>query len=240
MRLADIDVVILVGGLGTRINHLLKDTPKPMVPVCGKPFLEWILLFLIKNGFRRIIFSTGYLADKISSYFGDGTKWNISISYVEEETPLDTGGATKYCLSKVKSDPFFVLNGDTLTLLDYKGMLDYFLQKNADISLAITKVDKAQRYGVVLFDESGRVNSFKEKFYLPKGGWINAGVYLMKKNIFEGSKLNGKFSLENELLPLVLNKNIFAFPVEAGFIDIGTPQSLKKSKLFLNSQKGRF
>jgi len=239
MELSEIDVLILAGGLGTRVSHLLKGIPKPMTEFEGQPFLEWVLILLRKNGFRRIILSIGYLGDKIKFYFGNGSKWGLEISYVEEKEPLDTGGAIKYSLSKVKSNPFFVLNGDSITLLDYKSFLTFHLKKEADISIYVVEVDNVERYGEILTDKQDRIISFKEKSILPKKGWINAGIYLVKRDFYGGLALDKNFSFEYDVLSNFLTKNIYAFRNRGKFLDIGVPESFKEANDFIVYLKDR-
>lgn len=239
MELSEIDVLILAGGLGTRVSHLLEGIPKPMAEFDGKPFLEWVLLWLRKQGFRKIVLSLGYLGDEIKVYFGDGAKWGLGISYAQEEEPLNTGGAIKYSLTQISSDTFFVLNGDSITLLDYGRFLAFHFKKKADISICVVEVDNVERYGGILTDKQDRIISFKEKPAMPEKGWINAGVYLIKGEFYRGLAFNKKFSFEYDVLANLPTNNIYAFRYQGRFLDIGVPRAFKEGNDFIAHFKDR-
>ena len=114
----DMEAVVLVGGKGTRLRSMVSDRPKPMADVLGKPFLEWILLHLKKQGIKRVFLSTGYKGEMVRDYFRDGASLGLCIGYSQEEEPLGTGGAVRKALAHLKDSIFYVLNGDSFCFFD--------------------------------------------------------------------------------------------------------------------------
>jgi dTDP-glucose pyrophosphorylase len=169
-------VVLMAGGLGTRLMPLTKELPKPMLPINGKPILERIIEKLIAEGFQNFYISINYLGSKIKEYFGDGTKWGINIKYIEEDKRLGTAGA----LSKIKNilkDPFLVMNGDIITDLNFKDLLEYNIEKCSMATMCLYKQEYQIPFGVVEFNKENRIIKLKEK---PKYKYyINMGIYAL-------------------------------------------------------------
>jgi D-glycero-alpha-D-manno-heptose 1-phosphate guanylyltransferase len=222
-----LQALLLVGGLGTRLRDVVKDLPKPMAPINGKPFLEYQINFLKKSGICDIILCTGYMDKKIENYFLDGHKHGISITYSNETEPLGTGGPIKKAKNMLEEE-FFVLNGDSFFKIDLNSMRNFHKQNNADVTLALTSVRDNSRFGTVKLGKNYQIIEFVEKEN-SSGGYINGGIYLFKKSCFEWDKLPEKFSIEKELFPqLVRCKNVFGFVSDAYFVDIGTPDDYLK------------
>jgi D-glycero-alpha-D-manno-heptose 1-phosphate guanylyltransferase len=213
-----IEAVILAGGFGTRLSHIVKDIPKPMADVGGKPFLEYIILYLIRKGVDRIILAVGYKHESIASYFGD--KYNgIPIVYSIEDIPLGTGGAIKKAASVCEAKNFFIINGDTYFNVD--------LMKMKPMSIACKPMRNFDRYGNVLIDENSKIIAFEEKRFV-ESGYINGGVYLCDKSLFDNVSDN-VFSFEKDILEK--NAGIFsAFISDTYFIDIGIPEDYYRAK----------
>lgn len=217
--------LILAGGLGTRLQNVVKDRPKSMALVNGKPFLEYQIEFLKKNGINDIILSTGYMSEVIENY--DFDLHGISIKHSKEKESLGTGGAIKNARNLL-DQRFFVLNGDTMFLIDLKSLIHFHDENYADCTLAITNLKEKSRFGNVIIDNRSRINEFKEKENT-KSNFISAGTYIFEKKIFEWDSLPDKFSLEKDLLPnLVRTKKVYGFSSNSYFIDIGTAEDYKK------------
>lgn len=219
--------VILVGGEGTRLHPLTSKTPKAMVPILNKPFLEYLILYLKKHKVRDIILTTSHLPHRIQSYFGDGAEWGVHLSYLVEETPLGTAGAVKNA-EALLDEPFFVVNGDIVTGIDLTKMMSQHRKTKPRVSLALTPVDNPTIYGVVETDDEGMVKRFVEK-----PGWeevttnmINAGIYILEPEVLSYVPPATNSTFERHLFPLLLEKGepILSYPSTAYWIDIGTPE----------------
>jgi NDP-sugar pyrophosphorylase family protein len=226
--------VILAGGLGTRLGEITKNTPKPMVLINKKPFLEFLVCNLKRNGVKQIIFSTGYLAEQISTYFGDGSSYGLDFVYIEESEPLGTGGALKFS-SSLLDKIFLVLNGDSF--FDFELIeLDKILltSENSLVAMALKFEKNTRRYGRVVLDGQ-YVKGYLEKGVDSNSGLINAGVYLIKKEALDFLP-QGFCSLEYDLFPrIVEGQMIIGMEFSGYFIDIGLPVDLKKAQTELIS-----
>ncbi|MDD7985737.1 nucleotidyltransferase family protein [Lentisphaera marina] len=224
-------VLILAGGLGTRLRSVVSDRPKVMADVDGKPFLEHLLTYLYGFGFRHFVISTGYMADLIKD-LGVSLK-GISIEYCHEGKPMGTGGAIRLALPYFKSETVLVMNGDSFCSLDYNKFLEsYHLRGRVD-SLVITEVEDVSRYGFVELSTCDRVKSFEEKGQGSGVGFINAGIYLLNKTTIESLPQEVNISLEKEVFPNM--SNLHAFKTSGPFIDIGTPESYDRAGQFFNN-----
>ena len=220
------DVIILAGGLGTRLRHVVSDTQKTMAPVNGRPFLSYIADGLIEKGAEKIVFAVSYHSEQIKDFFGNDHK-GARILYSEEKEPLGTGGAIKQALELCTSENVFILNGDTFFDVDFPALEKRHSALKADITLSVREVGCRDRSGVVVFDEEGNITAFNEKKAIERG-FINGGVYLVKRSITE--KLpDGKFSFETD----VMEKLVFrmaALPSDGYFIDIGVPSDFFRAQ----------
>ncbi|EAI2045423.1 D-glycero-D-manno-heptose 1-phosphate guanosyltransferase [Campylobacter upsaliensis] len=216
------EAIILCGGLGTRLRAVVKDVPKPMAPVGGKPFLEFIFEFLKKQGVKSVVLAVSYKYEVIQEHFKNEFL-GIKIKYSIEQEPLGTGGAIKQALELCEGREVFVLNGDSIFEISLKKLR----LKGAKICLALKKMVDFQRYGAVKVDESGEIAEFKEKSFC-KEGLINGGIYLLSKDIFEGFSFLGHFSFEEFLSTNFKALKARAELFEDYFIDIGIPQDYEK------------
>lgn len=227
------EAVILAGGFGTRLQTVVSDIPKPMAEVNNKPFLEYVLNYLLKFNIKNIVLSVGYKHNVIIDYFGNNFK-GININYAIESEPLGTGGAIKFAANKIHSKDFFLLNGDTLFDVNLNELSKFHKNLNSDISLSLKPMKGIDRYGVVEFDNNFKINNFKEKKY-QKSGYINGGVYAINKNVLEKTDKK-KFSFEKDIMEKYLSKiNIFAYISDTYFIDIGIPEDYKKANYDLKN-----
>ncbi|MCR6571473.1 D-glycero-D-manno-heptose 1-phosphate guanosyltransferase [Campylobacter insulaenigrae] len=213
--------IVLAGGLGTRLQSVIKDLPKPMAPINGKPFLEYLLQYLQKQGIKEVILSVSYKYELIQEYFKDKFE-NINIIYNIEKELLGTGGAIKDALKFVKNETF-VLNGDTFFDID----LNKLFLNGSKICIALKQMRDFDRYGVIEIDKNNIIKSFKEKTYI-KQGLINGGIYLISKDIFNNFNLDNKFSFEEFLQENYKKLNINSVVFDDYFIDIGIPQDYNR------------
>lgn len=225
------EAIILAGGFGTRLSHIVKDVPKPMALVQNKPFLEYILNFLAKQSITQIILATGYKHSIIENYFKHSYK-KIKISYSIEDSPLFTGGAIKKAISLCKNDNIFIINGDTFFDVNLRQMFDFHINNNADITIATKLMNNFDRYGSVSLNKNNnKINNFLEKKQTEKG-LINGGIYIIKRDIFDLANVyNEKFSFEVDIMEKKVNDlNIYSFESQGFFIDIGIPEDYYKAQ----------
>jgi len=216
--------IILAGGFGTRLRTVVADRPKPMADVNGEPFLSYLLDKLDMEGFNKVVLAVGYMADYIESYYKNKYK-NLDIIYSVEDEPLGTGGCIKKALEYIDEDYAYVLNGDTYFDIDLRDMA-----KDADITIACKYFENFSRYGKVEIDSNNRITKFREK-EPNQTGYINGGIYLVKKNVFDNFNLSQKFSLESDFFNVYMDKlNIKAFKSSDYFMDIGIPEDYFKFK----------
>jgi D-glycero-alpha-D-manno-heptose 1-phosphate guanylyltransferase len=217
--------IVLAGGLGTRLRGVVSDRPKPMAPVSGKPFLEYILRKLSFEGIAEVRLSVGHLWEMIRDYFGEEFL-GIKLDYVVEEEPLGTGGGL--LLAFGDWEDALVLNGDTFFDCDLQDLLGFSNENQADMALALKRMKDFDRYGTV--EMSGnRVTGFREKMPM-KEGLINAGVYVLRKKVFQGFAPGDKFSFEEEILqPGTALWKMIGKEYPGYFIDIGIPEDYEKA-----------
>jgi len=221
------EVIVLAGGMGTRLRELVKDVPKPMAPIKGKPFLvyliNWIILFQVK----KIVFAVGYKADIIKEYFGDSFH-DIPIVYVEEKQPLGTGGAITNALNYVAGAQVTIINGDTYFPIDLELFNAFHQKSGSQLSIALKEMTDFERYGSV--DISGNtIIGFQEKQPIEKG-FINGGIYIVNKAFLQNLNLPSQFSFEQTVLEKeVLTGKLKAMAFSDPFIDIGVPVDYKKA-----------
>lgn len=225
------EAVILAGGLGTRLQDLFPDRPKGLVPILGKPFLHWQLMWLQTQGVSHVHIAGGYLADAIRSWM-NSYRTDLKVTLSAEPEPLGTGGGLKFIESYLEQDQFFVLNGDSLA----PGLIfsDLVASHNALISLAVTPIQDAGRYGTVEVGEENRIKVFLEK-EPRENGLISAGVYLAGKNLFDEMPDDRVFSLERDVFPRLAEQDrMLAFHCPPPLLDMGTPAGLKEMEAYLD------
>lgn len=223
------EAIILAGGLGTRLRSVVEDKPKALAPVAGRPFLEYLLDYLIAAGIQRCIFSVGYKANHITEQFGNRYR-NLEIVYAHETEPLGTGGAIKNAMQFAESDHVLVTNGDSLFLGDLSLQFDFHLKQNAAVTLALRPMQNFSRYGRVETDTIGRITAFKEKEAVA-AGMINGGVYIFNRLAFEQLEFPKKFSIEQDYFQAkVAEGKFYGLPSEAYFLDIGIPSDFAKAQ----------
>ncbi|MFC1992275.1 sugar phosphate nucleotidyltransferase [Chloroflexota bacterium] len=233
--------VILVGGEGVRLRPLTCNTPKAMVPILNRPFLEHLLDYLKRHGVTDAILAMGYLPDPIQSRLGDGTQLGVQLTYLVEESPLGTAGAVKNAESFL-NEPLVVFNGDILTEIDLTAMVKRHQEMKPKVSIALTPVDNPTIYGVVETDAQGRVQRFVEKPSWDKvtTNMINAGIYILEPEVLAHIPASTPCMFETYLFPrlLEMGEPILSYPSDAYWIDIGTPEKYLQANHDLLKQCG--
>jgi D-glycero-alpha-D-manno-heptose 1-phosphate guanylyltransferase len=226
------EAIVLAGGLGTRLRSAVSDVPKPMAPVAGQPFLMYLLRFLEMNGIHHVLLAVGYRHEAIREVFGSHLG-SLKLTYSVEVEPLGTGGALRQALERVQGSFVFVLNGDTFLRLNYQRMASVLqLYPGARLVVALRRIGDASRYGTAVVAH-GRIESFAARG-TPGGALINAGSYLVARDIFDHYPAPSKFSWEDDFLqPYASQIRPIAFECDEPFIDIGIPEALKQAQTLI-------
>ena len=227
--------VILCGGMGTRLRSAFSKGPKVLAPVNGTPFLSFLLKQLAQASFRDVIICAGYKGDQIKNTFGESYE-EVAIRYSYEVEPLGTGGAIHNSIHMVKTDNILVMNGDSYIDTNLTAYIEWFRKNNVIASLLLKPLNNTDRYGRVEVNKNKRVLSFKEKRTGLGQGLINAGVYIFQKSVVGMIPAGENYSLESQLLPKLVGKEIYGFHSEASFIDIGTPETYEQAESFFKNR----
>lgn len=215
------EAVVLAGGFGTRLAHIIPDLPKPMAPVCGRPFLRYLLDHLQAQGVERVILAVGYQKEVIQDFFGKSYR-GMEVLYSPEEAPLGTGGAIRQALALCREERVAVLNGDTYFDVQLSALEQVSLEYPGAVILAAKRMYDFSRYGGLAL-EGARVTAFREKAPCQEG-LINGGVYLLAKTALEGFP-EAQFSMETDVLePFAAAGRVLAVEQSGYFIDIGIPE----------------
>ena len=230
------DVVILAGGLGTRLRSVVSDVPKCMAPVGGHPFLEWILKWVGEFEVNRIILSLGYKGNIVTDWVESEQRFcSLPIDWVIEETPLGTGGGIRLAMSKTAAGRVVVLNGDTFFNVDLDALCAFSQNTGSLLTVALKPMNGFDRYGSVILDGDGHITSFNEKRYCEKG-LINGGVYCIDASGGLLADKPEKFSFEKEVLEPLSRKGLLSgFVSDGAFIDIGIPEDWELAQTFIPS-----
>ncbi|WP_411573940.1 sugar phosphate nucleotidyltransferase [Streptomyces fradiae] len=227
------EAILLVGGKGTRLRPMTVHTPKPMVPAAGVPFLTHQLARARAAGVEHIVLATSYLAEVFEPYFGDGSSLGLHLEYVTEVEPLGTGGAIRNVASRLTSgpdEPVLIFNGDILTGLDIRALVDTHETSGADVSLHLTRVEDPRAFGLVPTDPTGRVTAFLEKPQTPEEivtDQINAGAYVFRRSVIDTIPAGRPVSVERETFPGLLadGAHLQGMVDSTYWLDLGTPQA---------------
>lgn len=222
--------IILAGGFGTRLREVISDLPKPMAPIAGQPFLKLLLSSLAAKGFTKIILSVGFMANKISEYFGSRYA-GMDLVYVIEEQPLGTGGGVRLAIDHVTKDHVFIFNGDTFIDFEVRVVEEQWQTRKRPIIVGC-EVPDTSRYGRMLIN-GGVATGFAEK-NMSGPGLINAGCYVLERKQLDHFPLYAPFSLETEFLrPAVSRGEFDVFITSGNFIDIGIPEDYARAQIML-------
>ncbi|MDP4093733.1 MAG: NDP-sugar synthase [Bacillota bacterium] len=223
--------VILSGGLGTRLRPLTNQLPKPLIPIMGKPVIEYILDLLKKSDIDEIFITLQYQAEAFMDILGDGSKLGINLKYIIEDQPLGTAGCIKN-IEQYLNDTFVVISGDILTDIDLAKVIDFHKNNNSCLTMPLVKVNDPTQYGIVSADEQGKITCFKEK---PKASEvftniINTGIYVCNPEVLTLFGKNLKFDFSKDLFPLMMQKKIpiYGMVTDRYWCDIGNINSYLK------------
>ena len=235
--------ILLVGGFGTRLMPLTKNTPKPMLTVAGIPVTEHQIAMAKSAGITEIVLATSYLSEVFTPYFGDGSKWGIKIKYAVEKEPLGTGGAIRNAAQLLDThESVVVLNGDVLSSHNLTEQIRQHESHDADVTLHLTQVEDARAFGCVPTDSDGRVTAFLEKMENPVTNQINAGCYVFNPRVISAIPLDTVVSVERETFPQLVasGAKVFGYVESAYWLDIGTPRALLKASIDIVKRSGDF
>jgi len=222
-------VLIMAGGFGTRLKPLTDKCPKPMLKVGNKPILEIALFNFIQAGFSNFYISTHYMPEQIKEHFGDGSQWNVKISYLHEETPLGTGGAVGLLPTDIPQLPAIVMNGDILTKVDFQLLLKFHEDNDADATMCVREYDYQIPYGVI----SGSGNRITDMVEKPvQRFFVNAGIYVISQDIIKSVSANTYIDMPTLLEQKIENKGeVLMFPLHEYWLDIGRMDDFKQAQV---------
>ena len=234
--------ILLVGGFGTRLMPLTKNTPKPMLTVAGLPVTEHQITMARDAGITTLVLATSYLSDVFIPYFGDGSKWGMKLLYAVEEVPLGTGGAIRNAAKLLTTNESVVIfNGDVLSSHNLAQQISEHESKNADVTMHLTTVEDARAFGCVPTDSDGRITAFLEKMENPVTNTINAGCYVFNPSVIASIAPDTVVSVEREVFPELVASGgkLFGFIDNSYWLDIGTPKALLKGSIDLVASRAK-
>ena len=219
-------VVLMVGGLGTRLRPLTENTPKPMLKVGNRPILETIILNFKKYGFTNIILCVSYKADIIKEYFKDGSHFGVNIEYVYENKRMGTAGALSLIKDKL-TESFFVMNGDLLTNINFEHMMEYHLSNKSIATMGVREYDFQIPYGVVNVDAENILSIQEKPVY---NYFVSGGVYVLNNKVLDFIP-NDEFYDMPTLFEIIIGKNMksVSFPIREYWLDIGRMEEFEKA-----------
>ena len=225
--------MILAAGVGSRLDPLTRNVPKPLVPIINRPVMEYLILLLKQHGFHDIMVNVHYLGDTIAAYFGDGAKWGVNIHWSHEDELWGDAGSVKRVQEFFQNETFLVIGGDDLTDMDLTAVVQTHKHKNATATLALSVVDDPSEYGIVQLDDKSRITRFLEK---PKGevfsNTANTGVYVFEPSVFELIPAHTFFLFGKQLFPLMMEKELpmYGHVTEAYWKDVGNIKVYKQTQ----------
>lgn len=234
--------VVLAGGEGTRLKPLTYKRPKPLMPVAGRPCIDFVLRSLAASGFHEIIVTTAYLSDALIKSIGDGLDYNASILYSFEENPAGTAGAVRR-VGNFIDETFVVAMGDILCDVDFKALFEFHKRSGGVVTIALTDVDDPTQYGIVGLDARGRIQKFKEKPRKDEAfsNLVNAGIYVLEPEVLEFIPPDQKFDFAKDLFPKLLSKGVplYGSRIDGVWMDIGQPHDLWKASMEVVRRQGK-
>jgi len=219
-------VVLMAGGLGTRLRPLTDECPKPLLKISEKPLLEIILENFIEYGFKNFFISVNYKSHLIKEHFGNGSKWGINIEYLEEQKPLGTAGALSL-LPKSPTEPLLVMNGDIMTRINFKHLLEFHIEHKAKATLCVRKYQHTIPYGIVKMEQQ-KLIAIEEKPI--KNYFVNAGIYIINPEVIKDIVTESKFDMPDLFKQLIeKEETTAAFPVHEYWLDIGRMDDFERA-----------
>jgi mannose-1-phosphate guanylyltransferase len=236
------DAVILAGGAGKRLKPLTEHRPKPLIPVAGKPCIDYVIRSLVSADFKRIIITTGYMSDRVIKSIADGAQYGAHILYSFEEVPVGTAGAVKK-VEGFLNGTFVVASGDVLADVDIRGLYEFHKKKKAVATMALTRVDDPTDFGIVGLAKDGCIKRFKEKPRKEEvfSNLINAGIYVLEPKVLDYIPPNAMYDFAKNVFPALLKEGlpVYGMPVEGLWRDIGRPQDLLRASLDVVERGGK-
>ncbi len=224
----------MAGGEGTRLRPLTANQPKPLLPVVNKPIMEHVLRLLRRHGITETVVTVQFLASLIRNYFGDGQELGMSLSYATEETPLGTAGSVKNAEDALAGEPFIVISGDALTDIDLTALLRFHREKGALVTVALKSVPDPLEFGIVITDETGRIDRFLEK---PTWGQVfsdtvNTGIYVMEPEVLAHVAAGEQVDWSQDVFPKLLaaGEKLYGYVAEGYWEDVGTHESFVRAQ----------
>lgn len=212
-------VFLMAGGFGKRLHPLTNECPKPMLKICEKPLLEILLESFTRLGFKNFYISTHFMPDMITEYFGNGSKWNVNISYIHELEPLGTGGALGLLPKDIARLPLIVSNGDVLTNINFLRILEFHNKAKADVTMCVRDYEYQVPFGVVNGDGNKIISMVEKPIHQ---FFVNAGIYILNPSVIDSVSSNTRIDMpkviENQIIK---NKNVMMFPICEYWLDIG-------------------
>jgi D-glycero-alpha-D-manno-heptose 1-phosphate guanylyltransferase len=231
LELTAVTAAILAGGLGSRLRPAVSGRPKALANIGERPFLTYLFDQLVAAGARDVVLCTGYLGDQIRMIFGESYN-TLRLNYSQESIPLGTAGALRLALPLFNFDPVLVMNGDSYCDANLGEFWLWHGARHARASLLLSKVLDTERFGQVQVDRGGKVTDFKEKGTGQGVGWINAGIYVLSRDLLAEIPANRAVSLEREVFPNWIGRGLYGFQSESRFMDIGTPEAYASAQSF--------
>ena len=221
--------VIMAGGMGSRLKAITGDRPKPMVPLLGRPLMEYILELLRSQGFDQVCAAVRYRAGDIMAHFGDGSRFGVEMQYRVEEEPLGTAGAVKNCRDFYGGEDFLVISGDAACDFQLSRLMEEHKRRGAAVTLALCRHSEPLSYGLAVTDGEGRIRSFVEKpdWSRVVTDLVNTGIYVISPRIMELVPEGREFDFAKGLFPLLLSRGelLLGLPMEGYWCDVGSPLS---------------
>lgn len=234
--------VVLAGGEGTRLKPLTYKRPKPLMPVAGRPCIDYVIRSLVASGFQEIVITTAYMSDTLIKSIGDGPGYNASILYSFEEKPAGTAGAVRR-VGNFIDETFVVAMGDILADVDFRALYDFHRRKSGVATIAFTEIEDPTQYGIVGIDGSGRIVKFKEKPPREQAfsRLANAGIYVLEPEVLDFIPPDEKFDFAKDLFPKLLAKGLamYGWKIEGVWMDIGRPHDLWKASMEVVRREGK-
>jgi NDP-sugar pyrophosphorylase family protein len=236
---SNLSAAILAGGFGTRLQPVVSDKPKIMADVRGRPFITYLLDQLADLGINEVVLCLGYMAQTVIQSLGQ-SYGSMQLRYSVEDKPAGTGGAIGLAKSLFTHESVLVMNGDSYFNTNLNAFVRWCFTIGAKTGILLAQVKDTTRYGSVDLDANGVITAFKEKITSKGDGWINAGIYMLAREVVDLLPSGDKYSLERQLFPALIGKSLFGFRAEGRFIDIGTPESYAIAHVFFagNHMKG--
>lgn len=216
--------LILVGGKGTRLLPITETTPKPVITLVDRPFLAWMLGWLAGHGVEEVVLSCGFLPDRMKEVLGDGIPGGPRLVWVEEDRPLGTAGAMRFALEHL-DETFLALNGDLLSDFNLSALIAFHRRRGAVATIGLKQVEDTTGFGLVDLEDDGTVSGFREKAGTVTGGpgLVNAGVYVLEREVVEAIPSGREVSIEREVFPGLAGPGLAGLVLDGYWMDIGTP-----------------